>query len=196
MTLLRMLAFRPAQAASASGSSNPEGSSRSAAAETKSVASPTVKVVQARKDAATASTPTWCDPEWKELIPVLRLAGADRLLASSCALLRRERDTVFFSLDPASESYLTRQRKDSLAKVLSQYFGESLSVDISVGKAEIESPMQTESRRADERLAAERAKLEADPNVQALKDLFGAELNAESIRLHSPPQSDQGRSSE
>ena len=56
--------------------------------------------------------------------------------------------------------------------------------------------MQTESRQTDERFAAERAKLEADPNVQALKDMFGAELNTDSIKLNSPAQSDQARSTE
>ena len=61
---------------------------------------------------------------------------AERLLAGSCALLRRENNTVFFSLDPGSESYLTRQRKDSLARRLSDYFGEPLVVDIRIGVAD------------------------------------------------------------
>ena len=72
-------------------------------------------------------------------------------------------------------------------------FGEALVVDISIGKAEVESPMQAESRQTDERFAAEREKLEADPNVQALKSMFGAELSAESIKLNRPPQSDPGQ---
>jgi DNA polymerase-3 subunit gamma/tau len=118
------------------------------------------------------------------------------LLAGSCALLRRENNTVFFSLDAGSESYLTRKRKESLAKTLSDHFGEPLAVDISIGSAEIESPMQTESRQADEHFAAERAKLEADPNVQALKSMFGAELSAESIRLIDPPGVEDTRSNE
>ncbi len=50
--------------------------------------------------------------------------------------------------------------------------------------------MQSESRQVDEQFAAERAKLEADPNVQQLKDMFGAELNTDSIRLNNPPQGD------
>jgi hypothetical protein len=69
-------------------------------------------------------------------------------------------------------------------------------VDISIGKTEVESPMQAESRQADERFAAERKKLEADPNVKALKDMFGAELKADSIKLNNPPRGDQSRSSE
>jgi DNA polymerase-3 subunit gamma/tau len=142
------------------------------------------------KSTAPEITSRWQDPDWKALIPQLGLAGADRLLAGSCALLKREGDTVYFSLDPSSESYLTRQRKDSLAATLSRYYGESLTVDISISEVKIESPMREETRQADERVEAERVKLEADPNVQALKDMFGAELNTESIRLNNPSHSE------
>ena len=190
MTLLRMPAFRPAEAIASAAGGGSGGASKSQA-EPARVAAPAAKVVQG-KQAATGSA-AWEATDWKELVPQLGLSGAERLLAASCALLRRENNTVFFSLDPGSESYLTRQRKESLAKTLSDHFGEPLVVDISIGKAEIESPMQAESRQVDERFAAERKKLEADPNVQALKSMFGAELSAESIKLNIPPQSDQGQ---
>ena len=61
-------------------------------------------------------------------------------------------------------------------------------VGVGIGVAEVESPMRAENRKADEQYAAERAKLEADPNVQALKDMFGAELNPDSIKLNNPSQ--------
>ena len=190
MTLLRMLAFRPADATSSTAGGGSGGGSKPQAEPAK-VAAPVAKVVQARQTATDLTE--WQAPDWKALVPQLGLSGAERLLAASCALLRRENNTVFFSLDPGSESYLTRQRKESLAKTLSDHFGEPLVVDISIGKAEVESPMQEESRQADERFAAEREKLEADPNVQALKSMFGAELSAESIKLNNPPQSDPGQ---
>ena len=53
-----------------------------------------------------------------------------------------------------------------------------------------ETPVQEESRMADERMEAARQSLEADPNVKALKDMFGAELKTDSIELINPPQSD------
>jgi DNA polymerase-3 subunit gamma/tau len=190
MTLLRMLAFRPADATSSTAGGGSGGGSKPQAEPAK-VAAPVAKVVKARQ--TTTDSTEWQAPDWKALVPQLGLSGAERLLAASCALLRRENNTVFFSLDPGSESYLTRQRKESLAKTLSDHFGEPLIVDISIGKAEVESPMQEESRQADERFAAEREKLEADPNVQALKSMFGAELSAESIKLNNPPQSDPGQ---
>ncbi|MDJ0813718.1 MAG: DNA polymerase III subunit gamma/tau [Woeseiaceae bacterium] len=181
MTLLRMLAFRPAAAdavpsAGSGGAAKPRGE--------KPAPMPAPKAVKASAAAAVS----WQDPNWKDLVPELGLSGAERLLAGSCALLRRENNTVFFSLDRGSESYLTRQRKESLARHLSDHFGEPLAVDISIGVAEVESPMQAENREADEQFAAERAKLEADPNVQALKDMFGAELNPDSIKLNNPSQ--------
>jgi len=189
MTLLRMIAFRPAEPGSASGG-GPKAKNKEAVRDT----APAVKSVQAQ--AVTSATRSWEDPDWHDLVPLLGLSGAERLLAGSCALLRRENNTVFFSLDPGSESYLTRKRKESLSKALSGYFGEPLAVDISIGKAEVESPMQATTRLADEHIQAERAKLEADPNVQALKNMFGAELNTESIKLNEPTQGESARSKE
>ena len=138
----------------------------------------------------------WQEPDWKELVSSLGLSGAVRLLASNCALLRREGNTVFLSLDPRSESMLTRERKDKLAAALSECFAESLTVDISIGEAAEETPMQEESRIADERIEAAIASLESDPNVKALKNMFDAELKTDSIELINPPQSDQDWSRE
>ncbi len=185
MALLRMLAFRPAEAGAVPAAGT-GGASK--AQEAASDASP-IKAVQGKASGSAATS--WDDPDWKALVPRLGLSGAERLLAGSCALLRRENNTVFFNLDPGSESYLTRARKESIARTLSDHFGEPLAVDISIGAAAIESPMRAASREADERFAAERAKLEADPNVQALKSMFGAELNTESIQLNRPTGDDQ-----
>lgn len=174
MTLLRMLAFRPASLA---GPATP---------------APATKVAQARSKTETAKDAVaWDNPDWKGVVPDLGLSGADKLLAGNCALLRRGGNTIYLSLDPRSESYLTKQRKDVLADAISLRFGETLTVDISIGEAADETPLQQESRLVDERIEAERAKLEADPNVQALKSMFDAELNTDSIELINPPQDDQ-----
>ena len=88
---------------------------------------------------------------------------------------------MFFTLDSRSESYLTRPRQEALAKALSEFFGERLKVDIAIGEAEKETPVQVEKRKELEQIDAARAGLEADPNVKALKDMFGAELVADSV---------------
>ena len=185
MTLLRMLAFRPATASAGGGS----GSGRSTPKAVTPKSAP--KVAQA-KSVSKQAVPTskWEAPDWTSLISELALPGAVRLLAGNCAYLRRDGATVLLSIDPRSESLLTRPRKAALAEALSNRFGEKLSVDITIGEAVGETPMQEETRRADERIEAAKATLEADPNVRALKDMFGAEMNADSIELLNPPPND------
>ena len=192
MTLLRMLAFRPAQAGQSGGPAASGGTQAKAAARSTPAAA-AAKPLQAKvSDSANeaAGKAQWQDPDWKSLMNEIGLSGAVRLLAGNCALLRREGNTLFLSLDPRSESMLTRQRKEALATALSDHFSEPLLVDISMGEAAAETPMQEETRLADERIEAAREVLEADPNVQALKNMFDAELKTDSIELINPTQND------
>jgi DNA polymerase-3 subunit gamma/tau len=192
MTLLRMLAFRPAQAGQSGGPAASGGTQAKAAARS-SPAAAAAKPLQAKvSDSANeaAGKAQWQDPDWKSLMNEIGLSGAVRLLAGNCALLRREGNTLFLSLDLRSESMLTRQRKEALATALSDHFSEPLLVDISMGEAAAETPMQEETRLADERIEAARELLEADPNVQALKNMFDAELKTDSIELINPTQND------
>ena len=173
MTFLRMLAFRPE---SGEPVLKPKREAEAS--------------VPAKSAAAAVQSQTWKEPDWGPLVAELGLAGAVRLLASNCAYLRRDGLTIYLGLDSRSDSLLTRQRKDMLAERLSQYFGERLSVDITIGVETTETPLQEESRVADERIEAARQELEADPNVQAMKNMFGAEIKTETIELINPAQSD------
>jgi DNA polymerase-3 subunit gamma/tau len=189
MTLLRMLAFRPAAAAEMP---NTAGGGGQVAAKSQKAAKPQSAPETLRASAAkpTVATLPWEEPDWNSLVATIGLTGTVRLLASNCVYLRRDGHTIHLGLDPRSESLLTRQRNDALAECLSARFGEDLKVVIELGADVGETPVQEESRMADERLEAARQTLEADPNVQALKNMFGAELNTDSIELINPPQSD------
>ena len=186
MTLMRMLTFKPAAAettGSAGGGEAVASAAPKRAAPKRAAAEP--KAVQARTTQVRVDSQTWSDPEWRPLVTTLGLSGAVRLLASNCGYLRREANTVFLGLDPRSESMLTKQRKDTIAESLSEHFGEKLLVDITIGSAAAETPIQQESRLADEQLEEARQDLEADPNVQAMKTMFGAELKTDTIELIS-----------
>jgi len=185
MTLLRMLAFQPAGAASG-GPTTPVAPS--------GAKTPRKKATKTSKPAVTpkavAGASTWQHPEWNSLVSSLGLNGTLRLLASNCAYVGREDNTLELSLDPRSEPLLTRERQQALAKVLSEHFGEKLSVDIKLGVAADETPVQEQARLADETLEAARQSLESDPNVQTLKNMFGAEIKADSIEIIDQPQND------
>ena len=186
MTLLRMLAFRPAAKAAGGSSSGPSTEAAVKSEKPKVAAAPKSTAAQPVAAARTA----WNDPDWGSLVSQLDLQGAVRLLAINCALLRREDRTVFFSLDAKSESMLTRHRKDELAGALSTHFGEPLNIVIEMGEVAPETPVQEESRMEGERYDAARASLESDPNVKTLQTMFGAELKTDSIEPITPSQSD------
>ncbi len=183
MTLLRMLAFRPAAAVDAGSTGGTTGKAAPAARASAAKTEPVPARSAEPASAAHTQTVAWAEPDWKQLVSDLKLSGALRLLASNCAYLKRDANTVYLGLDPRSEAMLTKQRKDAIADRLSEHFGEQLIVDISMQATTVETPLQQESRMADERLEEARQTLEADPNVQTLKTMFGAELKTDTIEI-------------
>jgi len=196
MVLLRMLAFRPA---TADGAATQGGgpSARSTAAPAQKRATPAAAVKASTPPTATSDKPkpapaAWQDPDWNALLASLPLKGAVRMLAINCAYLRRDGDTLHFAADSKAESMLTRQREAALAEALSSHYGETLRVAVELGRSKDvpETPVQIASRESDESYSAARDALEADPNVRAMKSLFGAELKSDSIEPLSPARSD------
>lgn len=183
MTLLRMLAFRPAGGGHAPVAKPPPVKRQ--AAKPAAVRAPGGPAASSASSTPVATASTWQEPDWSALIPTLGLNGAVRMLASNCGYLRREGNTVHLTLDQRSESMLTPSRRDTLAKALTKKFAEELRVDIEIGNDAVETPVQAEARAADEQLAAARQSLESDPNVRALQDMFGATLNTDSIEVVS-----------
>jgi len=187
MTLLRMLAFRPAAGpdvpATAPVAKQPAAASvETTSGEASARPKPAAQPAEAAAD--------WDELDWSALLPQLSLVGATRLLAGNCAYLKRAGDTVYFSLDERFDGMLTRQRTEAIAKALGEHFGESLKIEVTVSDNGPETPHQVESRLADESIEAARQSLENDPNVKAMKSLFGAELKPDSIEVITGRQSD------
>jgi DNA polymerase-3 subunit gamma/tau len=190
MTLLRMLAFQPAGSPGQTVARPARQSKPPASPRDKPEAAP-ANPEQTRAGTKTAkplSAPdenanTWQEPVWSELIEQIGINGAIKLLASNCAFIRREGNVLYLGLDGRSESLLTSPRQAALSKALATHFGEPLKVDIAIDKAQAETPLQEEARKVDEGRDAAQAGLEADPNVKALQDMFGAQLIADSVEV-------------
>ncbi len=193
MTLLRMLAFQPPRPANRRASARPASQARPVSSgDAGSRAAPAPPVAKAAPKSV-SDTLNWQDPEWNVLINQLNLSGANKLLASNCAYLRRENSTLHFNLDSRSQSLLTESRQKALAAAVSERFGEALRVEISIAESASETPIQEEARLVDEKMEAARASLESDPNVKALQDMFGAQINPDSIE---PVHRSSGESSD
>lgn len=167
MTLIRMLAFRPADAtAPVAGGGRPASAPAAPAARTRST-----------PDVAAASPPVAVeDPaeDWSGIVSRLDINGPVRELARHCALLGRDGALVRLALDPRSAAVRTRAREETLAQALGRYFGSPVRLEIEVGERPADTPARASERAARAELAEARASLESDPTVAALRERFGA----------------------
>jgi DNA polymerase-3 subunit gamma/tau len=186
MTLIRMLAFRPADAtapgearalaaAPVTGGGTPAGAGTGGASSTQ-VAIPPATVPGGATPAAAAPG------DWSGIVAQLDISGPVRELARHCALLGRDGALVRLALDPRSAAVRTRSREETLAQALGRHFGVPVRLEFEVRESAVETPARASERAAQSEQAAARAALESDPTVAALRERFGATLHPESIR--------------
>jgi DNA polymerase-3 subunit gamma/tau len=180
MTMLRMLAFRPAGAAAAGG----REPARAARPEPPPVAAAPAASASTAPALAAAASPDAAS--WAQLLAGLELQGAARQLASHCILLRREGAVVHLALDPRSAHVRTRAQEEKLAAALSRHYGEPVRLAIEVREPLTETPAQATERAVQQQASSALAALEADPTVRALRERFDATILSESVRPGKP----------
>jgi DNA polymerase III subunit gamma/tau len=170
MTLLRMLAFRPAVDAADARSTAAAGAAASARAAPRS---------GARAEAAPASE---AGSSWSAIVSQLDVAGAARQLASHCVLLGREAGVVRLALDPERPFMRTSAQVEKLTQALAKHFGEPVRLEFESPANDALTPAREDERASAAQLDAARKLLENDPGVNTLRERFGATLVPESIR--------------
>ena len=171
MTLLRMLAFRPAPAGT------PAPQPRTARAESGAPAAPAPR--------ASASVAPAAPPEgspWAQILGALELTGAARQLASHCVFIGRQGAVVRLALDPRNQLLRTAALEEKLAQALARYYGEPVRLEFQAVAAGLETPAQAQRRASDEELAAARRAFEDDAGVKGLRERFGATVLPETVR--------------
>ncbi len=181
MTLLRMLAFQPGQGASVTQSS-PKRAAAAASSAAAILPSEPVEPKSSNKSVVGIET-----AQWGEIVADLEISGIAKELAKNCALVRRDGNNISLALDRRSEAMLTKSRQAALQSALSRFFARKISLDISLLDEEpdtsVETPQQEIIRQRGDRLDAAKLSLESDPNVQTLKDMFGAKLQPDSVEV-------------
>jgi DNA polymerase-3 subunit gamma/tau len=190
MTLIRMLAFRPAAAGPSSAQAAPTkpaaaaGGANAAAGTAATVG--VAGTVGSAAVAAAAPAAMGTASDWPGILAALDLQGAPRQLAANCVLLGRDGATLRLALDPRSAPWRTRAQEDKLAQALSRYFGSAIRLEIDVRESEQDTPARSIERTQAERRALARSELDADPVVEALKQRFGASVLADTVRPVEP----------
>jgi DNA polymerase-3 subunit gamma/tau len=204
MTLLRMLAFRPATGSESDASSAASGTATGAGASAKTrgkparaARRPSAAPAPPAAEAAQRPAPQTTEPEsgkakqtakpaghdWVTLVDQLALSGQVRELARNVQLKARSDDRWEFVIAPA----LRHLGSDACVSRLSQAISDRMGHPVQVRIMEIKDsePM---TAAALERQQAHRNRSEAekaireDPTVRALQDQMGAQLVEDSIQ--------------
>ncbi len=185
MCLLRMLAFQPAGGGPPAAATPPRAPLARPSATPKTVPSAAPAAVPATAAAAVAPRDVSAAgaDDWPAILAALNLNGVAAQLAAHCTLEQLGVTQLRLRLDAQGETYRRPQVEQRLAEALSKHFGRPLRLEIQVGETPVEdTPARRQARVEDERQRAAQDAIESDPNVRALRDMFGATVQPGSIK--------------
>ncbi len=171
MTLLRMLAFRP-EAAMADVAGAAESLQKKTAEPGGAAAG----------QAAGTDRGTCLDGDWAGLLSRLKLSGMALMLGQHCELRHFGDDVVELALAPEHRHLADRRYQDKLRQALSEHFGRTLQLAITVGEVSGMTPAQRSQREKAARQARAVEAIERDPFVRGLVEEFDATLVESSIK--------------
>jgi len=179
MTLLRMIAFRPAGEWLTSRPGAADPAARAGGSITAAGAPPGSGASAAAAGGTSGSSG---GDSWAAIVNALELSGAARQLASHCVLVGRQGPVVRLALDARNQPVRTPAQEEKLAQALSRYFGEPVRLEFQVLSAGAETPALLARRVSEQELAAARRAFDAEPGVQGLRERFGATVLPDTVR--------------
>ena len=119
---------------------------------------------------------------WIEIRKQLSIGASLGEIASHCLYKGREGSQLNFLIDSDETSLYDSAHQLSLAEALTDYFQQPVTVDITFGVAEQETPRAANIREISERLALAVDTLNSDPEVIKFKAVFDGALDEKSFR--------------
>lgn len=199
MSVLRMLAFRPAGEGDAQRPMAPRAAEASArATPSRSAAVPATPPVVSNPIMSAGSAPaveTAADSAgpaariqlWSQQIEAMGLEAFTRGLARNCALREDTGTRVQLVLEAKAQHLLTEPRRLALEAALGGLRGRALVLDIAISDSPVlDCPARHDADADATRHRAAEASLRDDPAVVALQQQFGATLRPGSVQIAPP----------
>jgi DNA polymerase-3 subunit gamma/tau len=118
---------------------------------------------------------------WPRLLERLGLVGIVYNIASHCELRSVDDGVLRFVLDDDNATLFNDGHRQKIGLALENYLERKVSVSITPGQVQAETPAQRQGRLARERQREAVASIEADPLLQKLITRFDGELDRSSI---------------
>jgi DNA polymerase-3 subunit gamma/tau len=188
MTLLRMLAFRP-DAATDYGNTN----GRTAAANPTRAAAPAAGAPAAgapdgaapgavAPNASTIRLTSIDASNWPAVVEAANLSGMVRQFALNCVPATFEHGVLALQLDQATADRRTRPIEDKLLQGLSKYLGRDIRLTFETAQSALATPARQRLLQEQDKIFRAVTAFEADPAVKGLRERFGADVDAASVK--------------
>jgi DNA polymerase-3 subunit gamma/tau len=182
MTLLRMLAFRP-EGAQPPVKSEPRSKAAVAAGAAQQAAQPALSQPAVSPPAAPTVRLISVDAaNWPALVEAAALSGMVRQFALNCVPAGFDNDVLTLKIDAAAADRRTKAIDEKLVQALSRYFSREIRVVFEISAAEVASPARQRVLAEQERIARAASAFESDPVVKGLRERFGADVDAGSVK--------------
>jgi len=127
--------------------------------------------------------PTRIDADnWPAVVEAAALSGMVRQLALNCVPGGFENSLLTLQLDQAASDRRTRPIEEKLVQGLSKYFGRDIRVAFETAESALNSPARQRVQAEQDRIARAASAFESDPAVKGLRERFGADVDAASVK--------------
>jgi DNA polymerase-3 subunit gamma/tau len=197
MTLMRMLAFVPGDAAdgarkpvlTASATTTPsrtldvikKGPS-TVKQSTAVLTEPPIAVPSIVPTDATSDHVTPFDGDWPTLVSQLKLSGMTRMLAQNCEVKSVSDNEIELCVPEPHRHLLEKAYQDKMKAAMSEHYGKPMRLKFSVGSVTGMTPAELENREKQAKQSQAIAAIETDPFVRELVENFDARLIVSSIK--------------
>lgn len=181
MTLLRMLAFRP-DTAIAHDLANGRTSIARAAGAAGDPGARTIAQSSAAPNAPSVRLTSVDASNWPAVVEAANLSGMVRQFALNCVPAKFEHDVLTLQLDQATADRRARSIEDKLLLGLSTYLGRDIRITFETAQSALATPARQRSLDEQDRVVRAAAAFEADPAVKGLRERFGADVDAASVK--------------
>ncbi|MDP9013867.1 MAG: DNA polymerase III subunit gamma/tau [Pseudomonadota bacterium] len=194
MSLLRMLAFRPETAAAVGAGSSaaipsraiPSGAMPSRAmpssAPSPVVAAPSPAPAEPVQSGGMRGPATIDAGNWATVVEAAGMSGMVRQFALNCAPASFDNESLRLQFDQSAAHRRTRQIEDKLAQCLSVYLGREIRIVYESSESALITPARRRAMAEQDKTLRAAAAFEEDAAVKGLRERFGADVDAASVK--------------
>ena len=119
---------------------------------------------------------------WPAVLEAANLSGMVRQFALNCVPAKFEHDVLTLQLDQSTADRRVRSIEDKLLQGLSKYLGRDIRIVFETAQAGLATPARQRALDEQDKIVRAAAAFEADPAVKGLRERFGADVDAASVK--------------